>query len=122
MVTRRSSPIALLLALAAALVLVTLGRPRPALVLLITTGVGILGTLSLEAALMRILQPGRPRFSRAAAVLLVGHLAVWAVFAAGLFRWRHAIELWAVAAGVGCYLLGLSMGGMNIRGGSPREE
>lgn len=122
MVTRRSAPIALLLALAASAVLTMLGRPRPALVLLITTGVGILATLSLEAALVRILQPGRPRLSRAAAVLLIGHLAIWAVFAAGLFRWRDAIELWAVAAGVGCYLLGLSMGGMNIRGGSPREE
>jgi hypothetical protein len=122
MVSRRSAPIALLLALAASAVLATLGRLQPALVLLITTGVGILGTLSLEAALVRILQPGRPRLSRAAAVLLIGHLAIWAVFAAGLYRWRHAIELWAVAVGVGCYLLGLSMGGMNIRGDSPREE
>jgi predicted membrane channel-forming protein YqfA (hemolysin III family) len=122
MVSRRSAPIALLLALAASAVLTTLGRPQPALVLLITTGIGILGTLSLEAALVRILQPGRPRLSRAAAVLLIGHLAIWAVFAAGLYRWRHAIELWAVAVGVGCYLLGLSMGGMNIRGDSPREE
>jgi uncharacterized membrane protein len=99
-----------------------LDRPRAAIVLTVSAVVGILSTSCLEAALVRILQPGRPRFSRAAAVLLVGHLAIWAVFLAGLYRWRHAVELWAVAAGIGCYLLGLSMGGMNIRGDSPREE
>jgi uncharacterized membrane protein len=122
MVVRRAAPIALLLALAASAVVMVLGRPRAALVLTVSAVVGILSTTCLEAALIRILQPGRPRFSRGAAALLVGHFAVWAVFLAGLYRWRDAVELWAVAAGIGCFLLGLSMGGMNIRGGSPREE
>jgi uncharacterized membrane protein len=99
-----------------------LERPRAAVVLTVSSVVGILSTICLEAALVRILQPGKPRFSRAAAALMIGHVAVWAVFLAGLYRWRDAVELWAVAAGIGCYLLGLSMGGMNIRGGSPREE
>jgi uncharacterized membrane protein len=121
-VLRRSAPIVVLLALAASACLMVLDRPRAAIVLTVSAVVGILSTSCLEAALLRILQPGRPRFSRAAAVFLVGHLAIWAVFLAGLYRWRHAVELWAVAAGIGCYLLGLSMGGMNIRGDSPREE
>ena len=122
MVLRRSAPIVVLLALAASACLMVLDRPRAAVVLTVSAVVGILSTSCLEAALLRILQPGRPRFSRAAAVFLVGHLAIWAVFLAGLYRWRDAVELWAVAAGIGCYLLGLSMGGMNIRGDSPREE
>jgi hypothetical protein len=119
---RRSAPIGLLLALAASLVLFTLGRASAAVILTLSAMIGILSTIFLEAALARILQPGRPRFSRSAVVLLVGHFALWGVFLAGLYRWRQAIELWAVAAGLGCFLAGLSMGGMNIRGGAPREE
>jgi hypothetical protein len=122
MVVRRAAPIALLLALAASAVVMVLGRPSAALVLTVSAVIGILSTTCLEAALVRILQPGKPRLSRGAAALLVGHFAVWAVFLAALYRWRDAVELWAVAAGIGCFLLGLSMGGMNIRGGSPREE
>jgi hypothetical protein len=119
---RRSAPIGLLLALGASLVVFTLGRAGAAVILTASAMVGILSMIFLEAALVRILQPGRPRFSRTAVMLLVGHLALWGVFLAGLFRWRQGIELWAVAAGLGCFLLGLSMGGMNIRGGAPREE
>ena len=122
MVVRRAAPVALLLALAASAVVMMLGQPRAALVLTVSAVVGILSTICLEAALTRILQPGKPRFSRTAAALAIGHFAVWAVFLAGLYRWRSVVDLWAVAAGIGCYLLGLSMGGMNIRGDSPREE
>ena len=122
MVVRRAAPIALLLALAASAVVMTLGRPRAALVLTVSAVIGILSTICLEAALLRILQPERPRFSRGAAAWLIGHLAVWGVFLVGLYRWRGVVELWAVAAGIACFLLGLSMGGMSIRGGSPREE
>jgi hypothetical protein len=119
---RRSAPIALLLALGASLVLLMLGKIGAAVVLTVSAGIGILSTICLEAALMRILQPGRPRLTRSAVGLLVAHLAVWGAFAAGLYRWRQGITLWAVAAGLGCFLLGLTMGGMSIRGGSPREE
>jgi hypothetical protein len=121
-VVRRSWPIIALLALGASLVAVMLGRLSVAIVLTVSAGVGILGMVLLEAALVRILQPGRPRFSRGAVGFLVAHFAVWGVFAAGLYRWRHDVELWGVAAGLGCFLLGLSMGGVNIRGESPREE
>ena len=122
MLVKRSAPIALLLALAASAILLALGRTGAALVLTVSAAVGILSAILLEAALVRILQPGRPRFSRKAVMLLVGHLALWGVFLAGLFRWRHEVQLWAVAAGLGCFLLGLSMGGVNVRGGAPREE
>jgi hypothetical protein len=119
---RRSAPISLLLALGASLVTVMLGKVAVGVVLTVSAAVGILSTICLEAALVRILQPGRPRLSRSAAVLLIAHLAIWGAFLAGLYRWRQSIELWGVAAGLGCFLLGLSMGGMNIRGDSPREE
>ena len=122
MVVRRAAPVVILLALAASAVVMMLGQPRAALVLTVSAAVGILSTICLEAALTRILQPGKPRFSRTAAALTIGHFAVWAVFLAGLYRWRSVVDLWAVAAGIGCFLLGLSMGGMNTRGGSPREE
>jgi len=121
-VLRRSAPLALLVSLAASAVLMALSRPRAALVLTASALVGILATSCLEAALVRILQPGRPRFSRSAAVLLIAHVAVWGLFLALVYRWRADIEMWAVGAGIGCFLLGLSMGGMNIRGDSPREE
>jgi len=122
MVVRRAAPIALLLALAASGVAMALARPRAALVLTASAAIGILGALYLEAALLRILQPGRPRFSRSAALLLAGHLAIWGGFLAALFRWRAVVELWAVAAGIACFLLGLSIGGASVHGGPPREE
>lgn len=122
MLVRRSAPISLLLALGASLVTVMLGKVAVGVVLTVSAAVGILSTICLEAALVRILQPGRPRLSRSAAALLISHLAIWGVFLAGLYRWRQSIELWGVAAGLGCFLLGLSMGGMNIRGDFPREE
>ena len=122
MLVRRAAPISLLLALGASLVTVMLGKVAVGVVLTVSAAVGILSTICLEAALVRILQPGRPRLSRSATVFLVAHLALWGVFLAGLYRWRHGVELWAVAAGLGCFLLGLSIGGMNVRGGTPREE
>lgn len=122
MLLRRAAPICLALALGASLIAFTLGRPGAAVVLTVSAAVGILSAFLLEAALVRILQPGRPRFSRSATVFLVGHLALWGVFLAGMYRWRHDVELWAVAAGVGCLLLGLSLGGANVRGDTPRGE
>lgn len=122
MLARQSAPITALLALGASLVAAMFGKVSAAVILTVSAGVGILSMVFLEAALLRILQPGRPRFSRSAVALLVAHLTVWGVFAAGLYRWRQDVALWGVAAGVGCFLLGLSMGGTNIRGDSPREE
>lgn len=122
MVVRRAAPVSLLLALGASLVLVTLGKLPAAAVLTVTAVIGILSTSWLEAALVRILQPGKPRFSPRAVALLVLHAAVWGGFLVVLFRYRQRIELWAVAAGIGCFLLGLSIGGMSNRGDSPREE
>jgi hypothetical protein len=119
---RRSAPLSMLLARGAGLVTATLDKVGAAAVLTASAAVGILSAFLLEAALVRILQPGRPRLSRSAAVLLISHLTLWGVFLAGLYRWRHEVALWAVAAGLGCFLLGLSLGGMNVRGGSPREE
>ncbi len=122
MLVRRSAPISLLLALGASLVVMALGKPGAAAALTVSAAVGILSAICLEAALVRILQPGRPRLSRSATALLVSHLAIWGVFLAGLYRWRQAVALWAVAAGLGCFLLGLSLGGLSVRGGYPREE
>lgn len=122
MVLSRAAPLALLVALAAALVVSILGNLRAAVVLTLTAVIGIISTSCLEGALSRILQPGKPRLTRGAAALLVAHLACWGVFLAALLRWGQRGELWAVAVGLGCFLLGLSLGGINIHGASPREE
>ncbi len=122
MIASRTAPLSLLLALAASLVLVVLGKVGAGVVLTVSAAVGILAALCLEAALVRILQPERPRLSRGAAALLVLHLALWGVFLAALYRERHVVELWAVAAGIGCFLLGLAFGGMSGRRVSTKEE
>ena len=121
MVVRRAAPIALLLALAASLVVMILGRPGAALWLTASAVIGILSTICLEAALVRILQPGKPRFSRVAAALLIVVISPSGrVFLAALYRWRDAVEWWAVAAGIGCYLARSVHGGDRTSAGVPR--
>ena len=121
MLIRRSVPLVLLLALSASLIVFMIGKPRAAIVLTVSAAVGILTAICLEAALVRILQPGRPRLTRSALLLVLAHLAIWGVFLVALYRTRQSVELWAVAAGLGFFLLGLSLGGVRGRGGSPRE-
>jgi hypothetical protein len=122
MVTRRAAPLVLLLTLALALVTTAWGSLAAALTLTVTAAIGILSTSFLEGALVRILQPGRPRMTQSAVLMLLGHLALWGIFLAVVYWWRQQVEMWAVAAGIGCFVLGLSLGGMQIGGGSSARE
>ena len=122
MLTRRAAPLSLFFAVAGSLVLVIAGNEGAAVVLTATAVVGIINTVLLEKALTSILQPDRPRFSVAAVFYLGAHLAVWGGLLTAVFRWRHDIALWAVAAGVGCFLLGLAAAGAGAREQTPGEE
>jgi hypothetical protein len=122
MIARRAIPLTLLVAVAASLVVMVLGHLGAAVVLTGTAVIGSINTICLEGVLVRILQPGRPRFTRGAAALLIVHVAVWALFFAVLYRWRHDIELWAVAVGIGCFLIGLSGAGAKSEKLTSREE
>jgi hypothetical protein len=105
------------LALTAGIVLILLDKPLSALALTVTTGVAIINGLWLEKLLVKVLQPGRPQFSRGAVMLLLVRLALWGALFGALYAVRGRIELWAVAVGLGCYLVALAMAG-----GSAREE
>jgi hypothetical protein len=122
MIARRAGWLGLVLALAAGAVLVVLDRPVSAFVLTFTAVVGIINTLWLENALTRVLQPGRPRVSRGAALILLARLVLWAVLFAVLYVLRDRVELWAVAAGIGCFLLALGLAGLKPEARRPGEE
>ncbi|MGE5236962.1 MAG: hypothetical protein ACM3O7_11495 [Acidobacteriota bacterium] len=122
MIAKRAGWLGLVLAACAGIVLVLLDRPMSAFVLTFTAAVGIINSLWLENALTRILQPGRPRVSRGAALILLARLALWAVLFAVLFVLRDRVELWAVAAGIACFLVSLGLAGLKAEEGRPGEE
>jgi hypothetical protein len=109
--------VGLALALAAGIVLILLDKPLSALALTVTAGVAIINGLWLERLLYKVLQPGRPRFSRGAVVLLLVRLALWGALFGTLYAVRERIELWAVAVGLGCYLVALAVAGAGAREG-----
>jgi len=119
---KRAGWIGLVLALAAGAVLVLLDRHVAALVLTLTAAVGIINALWLEQALTSVLQPGRPRVSRRAIVLVVARLALWGLLFAVIYVLRRQVDLWAVAAGMGCFLLALALEGLRSGGEKPGEE
>jgi hypothetical protein len=122
MIARRAGWLGLVLAVAAGVVLVALDRPMSAFILTFTAAVGIINSLWLENALTRVLQPGRPRVSRGAALILLARLALWAVLFAVLYVLRDRVELWAVAAGMGCFLVALGLAGLKPETPRPGEE
>ena len=71
-----------MLTLAAASLVVWLGKPWSALALTVTSAVGMINGLWLEGLLVGILQPGKARVGRGAVALLIGRWALWAL----LFR------------------------------------
>lgn len=120
MIARQAAWIGLALAAAAGLVSVVSDRPVSALVLTFTAAVGIINSLWLESLFLKVLQPGRPRVSRQAALLLVARLGLWGLLFAVLVAVRDRVELWAVAAGMGCFLVALALAG--LRHPPPGEE
>lgn len=93
--------------------LTVLGRPVSALALTLTVGVGMINALWLDCLFGKVLQPGRPRFSKGAVALLVARLALWGLLFAVLFLLRRHFQVWVVAVGVVIVLGGLAAAGWN---------
>lgn len=122
MIARRAAGLGLGMAGLIALGLVTVGRRWDAFVLTTTTTVGIINTLWLEAVLARVLQPGVPRVSRGAVAVVVGRFALWVLLFAALYVIRERVHVWAVAAGIGCFLTALALSGSGRQPEDPGEE
>jgi hypothetical protein len=118
-VARRAVAGGLLLTLAAASLVVWLGKPWSALALTVTAAIAMINGLWLEGLLGGMLQPGKARVTRGAVALLVARWALWGLLFVLLYLLRSRIELWAVAAGVACFLVALAGAGMRApeRGG-----
>lgn len=115
MIAARAGAVGLALALAVGIVLILLDKPLAALALTATAAVAIINGLWLERLLVKVLQPGRPRVSRGAVVLLVVRLLLWGLLFGALYAARERIELWAVAVGLGCFLVALAVAGAGAR-------
>jgi phosphatidylserine synthase len=117
MIAGRAAAGGLALALTAGIVLILLDKPLEALALTVTAGVAIINGLWLERLLVKVLQPGRPRVSRSAVVLLLVRFGLWGLLFAAVYAVREWIELWAVAVGLGCFLVALAVAGAGAREG-----
>ncbi len=104
------------LAAGAAAVVTWFGKPWSAFALTVTATVGMINGLWLERLLTRVLQPGRPRLTRGAVAALVGRFALWGLLFGLLYLLRERIELWAVAVGIGCFLVALAVAGLRDDG------
>jgi len=122
MIARHAASVGLVLATLAGLVTTLLGRPIAALVLTVTAAVGIINSLWLERVMVRMLQPGRAQVSRGTAALIVARMGLWGLLFAVVFVLRQYVELWAVAAGMGCFLVALAVAGLGREHGEGREE
>ena len=121
MVSRRAVIVAIPVTLVAAAIVDWLGKPWSALALTVTAAVGIINGLWLEGLLAGVLQPGRPRVTRAAAGLFAARWALWGLLFAVFYLMRERIELWSVAVGVACFLVALGVAGTRVADRSGRE-
>ncbi len=118
---RRALAVAVPVTLGAAAIVNWAGKPWSALALTVTAATGIINGLWLEGLLAGMLQPGRPRVTRAAAGLLVARWALWGLLFAVLYLMRERIELWSVAVGVACFLVALGVAGASAGDRNGRE-
>jgi len=121
-VARRALATGVVLTLAAASLVVFLGKPWSALALTITAAVGMINGLWLEGLLAGILQPGKARVARGTLALLVARWALWGLLFGFLYLIRSRVEPWAVIAGVACFLAALAGAGMTAAKQGGREE
>ena len=119
MVARRALAGGALLTLAAATVVVCLGKPWSALALTVTASISMINGLWLERLLAGVLQPGRPHFSPRALVVMAVRWTLWAALFGFLYVMRGRVELWAVVVGIACFLVAL---GGAVTGFSKRAE
>lgn len=122
MIVRRALATGVALTLAAASLVVWLGKPWSALALTVTSAVGMINGLWLEGLLDAILQPGKARVARGAAALLVARWILWGLLFGFLYLVRRRVEPWAVVAGVACFLVALAGAGMAAAKPGGREE
>jgi hypothetical protein len=122
MLARRAALIGVGVTGTAAVVVWSLGRPVAAVVLTATAAVGMINAIWLEGALQRLLQPGGPRYSRGTVGLLLARWALWAVLFGVLYWFRRFVEVWAVAVGVGCFVIALASAGLGTAGDEPAER
>jgi hypothetical protein len=102
-----------LLTLAAASVVVWMGKPWSALALTVTASVGMINGLWLERVLATVLQPGKARISLGVVVVTAVRWLLWASLFGFLYLIRSRIEPWAVVVGIACFLVAL--GGAVVR-------
>ncbi len=121
MVARRALASGSMLTLAAASLVVWLGKPWSALALTVTAAIAMINGLWLEGLLVGMLQPGKARVTRGAVTVLVARWALWGLLFVLLYLLRSRIELWAVAAGVACFLVALACAGMKAPERGDRE-
>jgi hypothetical protein len=121
-IARRALTTGVVLTLAAASLVVWLGKPWSALALTVTSAVGMINGLWLEGLLDGILQPGKARVARGAVALLVARWVLWGLLFGFLYLVRRRVELWAVVAGVACFLVALAGAGMATAKPGGREE
>jgi len=120
-VARRAVLVAIPVTLAAAAVVDWLGRPWSALALTATAAVGMINGLWLEGLLEGMLQPGRPRMSRAVVWTIAARWVLWGLLFAVLYLLRERVELWAVAVGIVCFLVAIAVAGTNAADHESRE-
>jgi len=121
-IARRALATGVVLTLAAASLVVFLGKPWSALALTVTAAVGMINGLWLEGLLAGILQPGKARVARGTLALLVARWALWGLLFGFLYLIRSRVEPWAVIAGVACFLAALAGTGMTAANQGGREE
>jgi hypothetical protein len=121
-IARRALATGVVLTLAAASLVVFLGKPWSALALTVTAAVGMINGLWLEGLLAGILQPGKARVARGTLALLVARWALWGLLFGFLYLIRSRVEPWAVIAGVACFLAALAGAGMTAAKQGGREE
>jgi hypothetical protein len=121
-IARRALATGVVLTLAAASLVVLLGKPWSALALTVTAAVGMINGLWLEGLLAGILQPGKARVARGTLALLVARWTLWGLLFGFLYLIRSRVEPWAVIAGVACFLAALAGTGMTAAKQGGREE
>ncbi len=107
--------------LAAATAVAAAGQPWNALALTVAATAAMINALLLESVLGRVLQPGAPHMTRGAAAVLAARWGVWVGLFVVWYLLRQRIALWAVAAGVTCYLAALGIAGASSDPRGPRK-
>jgi hypothetical protein len=116
-VARRAVGVGVVVTAVAATVVAATGRPWSALALTATSSVAMINGLWLEGLFARVLQPGRPRITRSAIGILAARMVLWGGLLSFVYLLRERVELWSVAAGMGCFLVGLVVAGMQLGDG-----